>query len=227
MMKKIAKQEKITFLIIALFGIIISIMLAVQAISEPEGASNKWFLSFQVLLGVLLCLLPFLLERLFKFKASLFLKIFYWIFILFAVFLGTGLSYYSKFYYWDKLLHFSSAMLLAVLGIGILSVFEPDFKHVSIPTIVLFGFFFAMTAGVFWEFYEFTFDGLLGLNMQRFATSSGKNLIGRAVLIDTMGDLFTNTFGALVFSLLAFIKAKKNQNWLRNLAFTTHKNKTH
>ena len=219
------KKEQLTFYLISLFGILLGIYLSFKSLQASNTKSDTWFLALQVFLGVLLCLVPFVLEKLFKFTASKLLKNLYWVFILFAVFLGTGLSFYSKFYYWDKLLHFSSAMLLVALGFGILSILMPNFKHLTVPTIVVFGFLFAMTMGVFWEFYEYSFDGLLGLNMQRFATSSGKNLVGRAALYDTMWDLITNTIGALLFSIFCYFKAKTDENWLQYLVFTTNKKK--
>lgn len=195
-------------------------MLAVQALTQNASSrNNKWFLCFQVFLGILLCFVPFLIEKIFRFTTSSSLKVFYWLFIYLAVFLGTGLSFYGTFFYWDKILHFSSAALLVLLGIGILSIIESNFKNLSIKTIILFGFLFGMTCGVFWEFYEFTFDGILGLNMQRFATSSGKNLVGRAALMDTMGDLVTNTIGGLVFSIFCYIKLKRSPDFLNRLSF--------
>ncbi len=220
-MTKLSKRKDLNvFYLILLIGLIIAIYLFFKGFKYPDKSSNIWFLGIQVVLGMIISFLPFGLETLFKFKAPIALKNLYWLFILFAVSLGTGLSFYGKFFYWDKFLHFSSAMLLAALGLGILSLLMPKFQHLSVGTIVLFGFFFAMTMGVFWEFYEFTFDGLLGLNMQRFATSSGKDLVGRAVLMDTMGDLFTNTAGAIVFSVVCFIKGKQSPEWLQLFAFT-------
>lgn len=221
--KNLNKRDKRIFFFTIFSGLFFSILLAVQALIQNVSPNNKWFLCFQVFLGILLCFLPFLVERIFKFIASSTLKIFYWVFIYLAVFLGTGLSFYSIFFYWDKILHFSSAILLTLVGIGILSVTEPNFKKLSIKTIILFGFLFAMTCGIFWEFYEFTFDGILGLNMQRFATSSGKKLVGRLALMDTMGDLITNTIGTLIFSILCYIKLKKKPHFLKKLSFSINK----
>ncbi|MGY3767007.1 hypothetical protein ACWOAH_10810 [Vagococcus vulneris] len=216
-------KKNLLFYGIALFGIIVMVIFGIKALYQSENSSKYWFVVLEMFLGILLCLLPQLIEQIFKLTTPVVLKNMYWLFILFSVFLGTGLSFYSRFYYWDKFLHFSSAALLVALGFGILSCLMPKFNHLSLGTIILFGFFFAMTMGVVWEFYEFTFDGLLGLNMQRFATSSGKNLVGRAVLMDTMGDLFTNTAGALTFSIFCFFKGKSTPKWLQLLAFSLHK----
>lgn len=175
------------------------------------------------MVGVLLCALPFLVERLLKIKASSFFKKTYWLFILLSIFLGTGLAFYLKVRYWDKSLHAFSGMMLVVLGLGLLSPLMPRFKHLSTATILLFTFFFAMTLGVYWEFYEFTFDGLLGLNMQQFATITGRDLVGRQSLMDTMGDLFANAIGASLFVLYCHFKVKKEPNWLEIFYFTANK----
>lgn len=212
-------NRPILFYIIILFGILLMLISGVQSLEGGNQTPGKFFLSFEMFLGIILCFLPYFIEKSFKLITPALLKNMYWLFILFSVFLGTGLSFYSKVYYWDKFLHFSSAMLLVALGIGFLSYLMPKFDHLTVSTVILFGFFFAMTAGVFWEFYEFTFDGLLHLNMQRFLTSSGKELLGRAALMDTMSDLFTNTFGALIFSIFCYFKAKSNPKWLTYLAF--------
>ena len=54
--------------------------------------------------------------------------------------------------------------------------------------------------GVLWEIYEYTADGLLGLNMQKFANENGTLLQGRAALNNTMKDLIVDSFGALIIS---------------------------
>lgn len=173
-----------------------------------------------MILGIATLFVPNILTKITHFIFPDYLKNLYYLFILFSVFLGTGLSFYGKFTHWDKLLHFSSAMLLVAFGIGIVAYLLRHVEKNNSTTlaIILFGFFFAMTVGVFWEFYEFSFDGLLGLNMQRFAKSNGDNLVGRAVLFDTMGDLFINTLGALVFSVYCFIQSKKDLSFIEKWA---------
>ena len=42
--------------------------------------------------------------------------------------------------------------------------------------------------------------------MQKFALENGTQLIGRAALTDTMVDLFVDAVGALIMSIIGFIK---------------------
>ena len=71
--------------------------------------------------------------------------------------------------------------------------------------------------GVVWEIYEFTFDGLLGLNMQKFALEGGADLIGRAALVDTMKDLIVDCLGALIMSIIGYISLIYKKGWVEKL----------
>ena len=75
--------------------------------------------------------------------------------------------------------------------------------------VAVFAFCFAVTLGVFWEIYEFTFDGILRLNMQKFMLENGTQLIGRAALLDTMKDLIVDCLGALIMSFVGYLKERR------------------
>jgi uncharacterized membrane protein YjdF len=68
-----------------------------------------------------------------------------------------------------------------------------------------FAFCFALSAGAIWEIYEFTFDGLLGLNMQKFLLENGEALVGRAAVVDTMKDLITDAISAFAVTFSRFV----------------------
>ena len=87
----------------------------------------------------------------------------------------------------------------------------------------------SITVGVLWEIYEFTFDGILGLNMQKFAAPSGINaggdsdfgfgallpigsgtgrlsaLVGRDALVDTMTDLILDVAASVTVGIWGYI----------------------
>ena len=54
--------------------------------------------------------------------------------------------------------------------------------------------------------------------IQRYNMSNGQPFIGRAALMDTMGDLFTNTLGAFVMGVYTYIRSKGNPEYLENYA---------
>lgn len=164
----------------------------------------------ECLAGIALIFLPQLVKKIFKLIIPTNIVYFYWFFLVISVFLGTSLHMISIISFWDKILHAVSPMVLTALGYGLIGLFMKD---ASIPKtspwlFLLFGFAFAGLCGVFWEFWEFICDSLGDMNLQRYATSAGKALVGRAALMDTMGDLFTNTIGALVMGIFAGIGAK-------------------
>ncbi|MGY3749196.1 hypothetical protein [Vagococcus acidifermentans] len=205
--------EKMLLIILVFFGLG---MIVYAAVIKSDS-----FLAFEMLLGIIILFVPKVVSIIFKLEVPSMLKILYWVFIFFAVFIGTGLSFYSKITIWDKLLHFSSAMLLVALGFAIIGYFIPQDVIDQVPAIVytIFGFTFGMTVGVFWEFYEFLFDGILEMNMQRFALSNGMNLVGRDALLDTMGDLFVNTLGCFVFAAYCYFLFKQDAKRIENLSF--------
>lgn len=174
----------------------------------------------QVASGILLTLAPALIERIGHFTFPPVLKVIYLAFILASVLLGTGMQFYDLIPYWDKFLHLFSAGMLAGLGLAIFGALTPkeQLTRTKPLLLALFAVAFGTTLGVFWEFYEFTFDGLLGLNMQRFA-ENGVGLVGRAALMDTMGDLFADVFGAILLGAWAFFGIRRNPAWLDTFMF--------
>ena len=104
--------------------------------------------------------------------------------------------------------------MIGALGFSIVTLLNKTEKvpmELSPLFVALFSFCFAVTLGVVWEFYEYTFDGLLGLNMQKFALENGTLLIGRAALADTMMDLVVDAVGAFIMSVIGYISLKYNK----------------
>ena len=88
------------------------------------------------------------------------------------------------------ILHTFSGLMLGALGFSVVNLLNRTEKvpvHLSPLLVAVFAFCFAVTLGVIWEVYEYTFDGILHLNMQKFAVQNGAPLIGREALKDTMG----------------------------------------
>ena len=83
--------------------------------------------------------------------------------------------------------------------------------------VLVFAFCFAVTLGVFWEIYEFTFDGILRLNMQKFMLENGTQLIGRAALLDTMKDLIVDCLGAFIMSFVGYLSLRYKTGFIEKL----------
>ncbi len=169
----------------------------------------------ECLAGIGLIFLPELISKLFKLFIPEKIIYFYWFFLVISVFLGTSLHMISIVSFWDKILHTVSPMVLTALGYGLIGYFMKDanISKTSPWLFLLFGFAFAGVCGVFWEFWEFLCDTVADMNLQRYATSAGKLLVGRAALMDTMGDLLTNTIGAVLMGIYARVQSRGNASY--------------
>lgn len=176
--------------------------------------SSQLGLIIQVASGLVLAPIPPLLTRWFHVQLPPLLVALYEIFILMAILLGTGMGMYSV-PYWDKVEHAFSAAMLAGLGYMIFAALTPadQREHVSPLLLSLFAVAFGTMVGVCWEFYEFTGDGLFGMNMQRYM-SGGHLLAGRAALMDTMGDLCMDFVGSLFLGIVGYFGIRRDRHWL-------------
>ena len=118
-----------------------------------------------------------------------------------------------------------SVLMLLQCVVGVVAMLLPSFLkrklRVVIPSKMMV--LFAVFLGVVWEFYEFTADGILHTNMQKFALESGEPLVGRAALMDTMKDLIVDTVGALVMAIVGYISIKYQKGWVEKLQLRREK----
>ena len=204
----------ITLILSAVYSLIRAIAAPEQF--EPFSAyahtKSDYILMFiQCLLGLLVLSLPSIAEKKWKLSIPHFIYIMYYIFLYCAIFLGEVLSFYYLVPHWDVILHSFSGAMLGALGFILVSWLN-DAKQVSVSLspafVALFAFCFALTCGTLWEIYEYTFDGLLGLNMQKFTTADGVVLAGHDALRDTMKDVIVDGVSAFAVALLGYIRLK-------------------
>lgn len=110
-----------------------------------------------------------------------------------ALFMGSIGGLYETYWWWDIALHFSSGLLLGILGFLIIYVMNENERvdiHLRPKFAALFAFIFAVAAGALWEIFEFFMDQTFGYTMQKamFGDPSG--------LTDTMWDLIVDSLGA-------------------------------
>lgn len=180
---------------------------------------GQMLLLVEVFIGILIASLPFLIEKLGNFYFPQIELVFFYIFLYMSIFLGSGLQFYGVTF-WDKYEHVLSAMMLAGLGFSIFQGLLSARDNVSNKPFLmsLFAFAFGTTCGVFWELYEFTTDGLGGLNLQRYE-EAGRLLVGRAALMDTMTDLIADLTGAFLMALIGYLMMKQDPSSSRYLVF--------
>ncbi len=211
---KFKKTEKLYYFVLIGFivSIIYSIAMIIKAPSEDVNTltrqkSDYVLMLLQCSLGLIVLHLPGFLNKRFNVTIPTNTVIAYFIFLYMAIILGEVRSFYYRFEHWDTVLHAFSAGMLGTLGFDVVNVLNKNDAiklQLSPFFVALFAFCFAISVGVLWEIYEFSFDGLLGLNMQKFRLEDGTDLIGRMALVDTMDDLMIDCIGALITSTIGY-----------------------
>ena len=203
------------------------IYIPLRAAFDTEYRENTEYriMIFQTLFGLAVVNLPSFLRKKFMWKIPGLFSLVFTLFLWGAIFAGEVWEFYYLFPLWDDVLHLMSSMMAAMLGFSLIDILNNDENHSVVRLspffVAIFSVCFAVTVGVLWEIYEFTFDGLLGLNMQKFAiisidgTKSLVNLHGRDALIDTMTDLLVDTLGAVIISSIGYISLKRKNGWLK------------
>ena len=210
----------IILLISLVFSVVFSFVKFLAAPSEPTGEeyekvkSDYLLMLLQCSVGLIVMCLPWIVSRKFNVVVPGTICILYYIFLYCAIFLGEVLDFYYVVPHWDTMLHAFSGAMLGALGFVLVDFLNKD-SHVKVSLtpffISLFAFSFALSIGALWEVYEFSFDSFLGLNMQKFRTADGIELIGHDALSDTMKDLIIDAAAAFIISTLGYIINKRKQ----------------
>ncbi len=230
MNKKITVGRIMYFLVSASF-IFSLVWVPMRAYFDEAYRENTEYriMIFQSLFGLLTVNLPSFLERRFTWRIPTVFSVLFMLFLWGAIFAGEVWEFYYKIPLWDDILHLISSMMAAILGFSLIDILnnrQRGYISLSPLFVCLFSVTFAVFIGVLWEIYEFTFDGILGLNMQKFA-KEGKSedvlslLVGRDALVDTMEDLIIDTVGAVSASLIGYVSLKLNKGWIEAFKVVT------
>lgn len=219
------KENKIIYFFYALVLISFLYSLITLIIKGNTNAGFYWdahdrnaFIA--CILGVIVINIPIAFEKIFKIRLPYILWGLYFVFLICSVFFGEVLDFYYKVPFWDVFLHFMSSIMVVIVGLIILILFTREklnFKALPAGLTALFIFCFAVMVGSMWEIYEFSVDGLFGLNMQKFMLEDGTVLSGHAALCDTMKDIIVDTTGALLATLVVYISLKKKSSWIMKM----------
>ncbi len=221
-MKKSARIKRgisLVLLFLLLTGMVFSVIRMIHApaqssLEHEKLKSDYLLMALQCTAGLIVMLLPSFLEKKLRLPIPDTLRILYDVFLFCAVYLGEIWNFYYRVPHWDSVLHYFSGLLLGALGFILL-------KHLNrsdLPSAVrsgpffacLFVFCFAMAVGSIWEIYEYTFDSLMGLNMQKYALENHVLKSGRDALTDTMKDIIFDAAAALTAAVAAFYSVRKS-----------------
>lgn len=238
-MKKI-NWKKIIGIIVIISFIVPVLFLTYRIITTPNipilddekidrTKSDYVIMLVQCLLGIVAFMIPSLATKKFRVEIPFSIYTSYVIFLYCAIFLGEVRNFYYIIPYWDTILHAFSGAMIGALGFSFVSLLNHNKgKNMEVELtpffVAFFSFCFAMTLGIIWEIYEYTFDGLFGINMQKYMMEDGIQLIGRVALMDTMEDIIVDAIGALIMSIVGYISLKYDKGWIEKLII--HKKKS-
>lgn len=191
-----------------------------QGILVVGGVAAVWeqqWLAVLITGGIIvITLVPFFLAKRFRVFIPPEFVLLAIAFVFASLFLGEVHGYYSRFWWWDIVLHTCSGFLLGTIGfllVHVLNETEDIGVHMKPGFVAFFAFLFAVGMGAIWEIFEFGMDSFFGTNMQK------KMLGDSSGLTDTMWDLIVDTLGALVVSVLGYgyVKSAGNESFLERL----------
>jgi hypothetical protein len=167
-------------------------LLVVEAVIA--GVRGVWPAVFVTFAALVLTLLPGLVANRVGLRLPPSFLAAIALFVLATLYLGEVYDFYDRFWWWDLVLHFGSAMGFGILGfLLVFMLFQGD-RYAAPPwALGALSFCLAMTVGGLWEIFEYAMDTLFGFNMMK----SG--------LPDTMGDFIVNTLGAALAALAGVI----------------------
>lgn len=223
------------FITLAASVVFISVAMAL-APSEPNPAEpyrrvkgDYVLMLLQCIVGVFAMLMPSFLRRKLRVVIPSKMMVLFAVFLYCAIFLGEVRSFYYNVPHWDTILHTFSGAMLGALGFSVINFLNRTDRvpmNLSPAFVAFFTLCFAVFLGVVWEFYEFSADGILHTNMQKFALESGELLVGRAALMDTMKDLIVDTVGAFVMAVIGYISIKYQKGWVEKFQLHREKKKS-
>jgi uncharacterized membrane protein YjdF len=175
---------------------------AVLAAGMAAAVWEKQWLTAVLTVGIIgITLVPVLLARRFRVYIPPQFQLLAIAFIFASLFLGEVGGFYTRFWWWDIVLHTGSGFLLGIIGFLLVHVLNETEKigvYLKPGFVAFFAFLFSVGTGALWEIFEFGMDSLVGMNMQ-------KGMLGdESGLTDTMFDLMVDTLGAVVIAVLGF-----------------------
>jgi len=142
-----------------------------------------------------------------------------------AMFLGEILDFYTRFSWWDTMLHFTSGVMFSIIGYMLFLSFNRDAgvrRQLNPVIVVMFTVCFSITCGAVWEIFEFCADSLLGMNMQRWQSVMPNEQWGALQnvsnfsnpgLVNTMKDIISDALGSVLSTFFVLPLARHNNKY--------------
>ena len=177
-------MKKLFNYILILFMVVGNTYLLINDLNHNDNSRVPTYLSLYALL-----LIPTIMKKVIKFKISTEIEIVYFIFILLAQFLGSGVNLYAYISWFDTFTHFLSGVLTCFVALILLHLFGNNPKRkIAFHITYILGIVFLIAC--LWEFFEFGMDQLAGMNLQHSIESG---------VTDTMCDILAAFSGSILF----------------------------
>ncbi len=182
---------------VTLFLLLTLVLAFIVAVRE-----KNWISVFIISITFVMIYFPKIVEKLSDIDIPIEIEIFAVLFIYATLFLGEIHGYYTKFWWWDLVLHTGSALTLGLIGFMILYILYKREKVKSSPIVIaLFSFAFAVAIGALWEIFEFSMDLIFSTKMQKSA-------------LDTMTDLIVDAVGGMIGAGMGYFYLKRKEGFL-------------
>lgn len=203
--KDLTKNQKIfrivnLSLMLAMFLACIGLIIYYALGNDPDG---KRLLGTIVILVA--CVIPFLLEIIFRFRFNSVIFLGYELYLAVAGFFGSACNGYALLPWLDTPVHVLMGYIMAMLGIFVIARLG-KYKSFSPWLVAVFCVSFSLGIEVVWEISEWIIDRVFGSTMQGHLIEP-YNL---PLLWDTIKDLMCN-FGGAMFFFLHYILGKKTK----------------
>ena len=165
--RKLMRPEKSSR---AAFVVDVALRTAVLLILIRSGFRRDFQSMFYCILSLGLLVVPNIFERRLGVDLPSGMEIIISLFVFAAEILGELGCYYVQYPHWDTMLHTTNGFICAAFGFAILDIVNrnPNVKFELSPLYLsMVAFCFSMTIGVLWEFFEFSCDMLLNIDMQK------------------------------------------------------------
>ncbi|MDY3225411.1 MAG: hypothetical protein SOW84_06010 [Candidatus Faecousia sp.] len=161
--KHFYKNKTTLAVYLILRGLVIFILI--RALLRQEYQSV-----FFCALSLVLMIMPSVISKHLKIVLPSTLEIIILLFIFAAEILGELNSFYVRVPHWDTMLHTINGFLCAAIGFALVDMMNRNDRftfQLSPLYLAIVSFCFSMTVGVLWEFFEFSGDYFLGMDMQK------------------------------------------------------------
>lgn len=193
------KRSSLVIYLILRFLVIICMILQIL-----RGDLNNALLC---LLSLILLFAPLFIQNKFEITLPNDLEIAIYLFIISAEILGEIDNFFGIIPYWDIILHTINGFLATAVGFSLVDLLNKNSKNINLSPfyLCLVAFCFSMTIGVLWEFFEYSCDKFLNVDMQKDTViqkissvalnPDGENKavvvddIGKTIIYDTNGDV--------------------------------------